>query len=84
MKKILVIASLFIGISSFAMQDNDRQERVPPQEAISICEGKDTGSTCSVKTPRGDTLEGTCKNTPDKKYFVCMPENMENNRPPRK
>jgi len=27
-----------------------------------------------MKTPRGDIVEGTCKNTPDEKYFACKPE----------
>jgi hypothetical protein len=27
-----------------------------------------------MNTPRGE-MTGQCMNTPDKKYFVCMPEN---------
>lgn len=49
--------------------------REPPEEAITACEGQAEGNECSVTTPRGDTLEGTCKYTPDDKYFVCEPEN---------
>jgi len=45
----------------------------PPKEAIEICVGQDEGSQCTMNTPRGE-LSGTCQNTPDKKYFVCMPE----------
>ena len=63
----------------FAQEQQSRRE--PPKEAISACENKKTGDTCSMSTPKGDTLEGTCKNTPDDKYFVCMPENMPNGRP---
>lgn len=51
-------------------------DRKPPQVAIDACEDKEEGTTCQVTTPRGDTLSGTCKNTPDDKYFVCMPDNM--------
>ena len=45
----------------------------PPKEAIEICVDKNEGSKCTMNTPRGQ-LSGTCMNTPDKKYFVCMPE----------
>ena len=45
----------------------------PPKEAIEICVDQESGSECTMSTPRGD-LTGTCQNTPDKKYFVCMPE----------
>ena len=74
--------SLLFCITVYAQQN--REERKPPQEAISICEGKSDGDTCTVKTPRGDTLEGTCSNTPDNKYFACKPNNMNNNRPPKR
>lgn len=53
---------------------NQGGERKPPQEAIDICKGQSEGSECKVTTPRGDTLTGICQNTPDDKYFVCMPE----------
>lgn len=81
MKKVMIFISLMAATLSFAKGPG--QDRKPPQEAISACEGKSEGTTCSVTTPRGDTLSGTCKNTPDDKYFVCMPENMSNGRPPK-
>lgn len=77
MNKIITTLTIFALTASFAQDmkpprgGNGGQ---PPQEAIDACEGEDTGAACSVETPRGDTLEGTCQNTPDKKYFVCMPE----------
>ena len=74
--KIAFIGIMFFGMINFAIAQDNRgpQNGTPPKEAISICKNKDTGSTCTMKTPQGDTLEGTCKNTPDNKYFVCMPE----------
>lgn len=48
----------------------------PPKEAIEVCKGLDEGTKCTMQTPRG-TLNGLCMNTPDKKYFVCMPEGGE-------
>ena len=59
---------------SYAKQGGEK--RTPPKEAIEICVGQEEGSSCSVTTPRGDTLLGQCMTTPDKKYFACVPENM--------
>ena len=85
MKKSVLIATLFVVTISFANQSSNgqgqREMRKPPQEAITICEGQDEGNSCNITTPRGDTQDGTCKNTPDGKYFVCMPLNMKNSRP---
>lgn len=77
MKKLLV--TLMILGSTLAIANEDRSERrggdrQPPQEAIDICVGQAADSTCQITTPHGDVLEGTCKYTPDQKYFVCMPE----------
>ncbi|MEA2050423.1 MAG: hypothetical protein U9O56_06820 [Campylobacterota bacterium] len=58
-----------------------REMREPPQEAITICENKSSGDSCTMQSPRGDTVEGTCEDTPDGNYFACKPENMGNNRP---
>lgn len=71
-----ILTMMIFGVINFAIAQGNKTQRqsTPPKEAIEICKNKDTGSTCSIKTPRGDTLEGTCKYTPDEKYFVCMPE----------
>ncbi len=78
MKKFIAMLCIVGAVVSFA-SDNSRPQRgergTPPAEAISACEGQETGAICQVITPRGDTLDGTCKNTPDEKYFVCMPAN---------
>ncbi len=55
-------------------------KRTPPPEAISACSGKSEDDACSVTTPRGDTMEGTCRNTPDGEYFACIPKG---HRPPQ-
>jgi len=76
MKKTLLLITLVTATLSLANQNSNQQRemREPPKEAISICEGKSEGDTCSMETPRGDTVKGTCQNTPDDKYFACMPE----------
>jgi len=77
MKKSLVTLCILSVSLAFANQPTQPKsgKRQPPQEAITACEGKDDGSSCTVKTPRGHTLEGTCRTTPDKKYFACKPKN---------
>lgn len=81
MKKIIVIGALLALTFGLAQEQRPQQgeERIPPQEAIAICDGQDEGTSCSMTTPRGDTMEGTCGNTPDGKYFACKPKN-----PPRR
>lgn len=78
MKKIIVIGCILLGATaSFANQGPCRggdEDCKPPQEAISICEGKAADSTCQVTSPHGDLVNGTCQNTPDEKYFACKPE----------
>ena len=73
----LCATSALVTISYAKPQGADK--RTPPKEAIEICVGQEEGSECRMNTPRGELL-GTCQNTPDKKYFVCMPENM---KPPK-
>jgi len=76
MKKVLLTLSL-ATLTLLIANENAPQKgkRVPPQEAISACSGKAENSSCSVTTPRGNTIEGSCKNTPDGKYFACIPTN---------
>ena len=57
---------------SYARQEGGEKGE-PPKEAIEVCVGQEAGTSCTMNTPRG-SLIGECKNTPDKKYFVCMPE----------
>ncbi|MDD2791245.1 MAG: hypothetical protein PHU40_11380 [Sulfurimonas sp.] len=77
MKKIVLIAALCITTMSFASEKergDQREIREPPKEAIAVCKDQAEDSKCSITTPRGDTMEGTCKSTPDEKYFACMPD----------
>lgn len=75
MKKIIMMLCVAIVSISFAneMRGGPQQGGEPPKEAINVCKNKDVGATCSITSPEGDTISGTCKNTPDDKYFVCMP-----------
>lgn len=55
-------------------QPSGEGKRTPPPEAIEACQGQEDGTECLMTTPRGDTLTGTCQNTPDNKYFACKPK----------
>lgn len=77
-KKLTVILLLSTTSTLFTMGHS--QSRQPPQEAIDICKYKSSKESCSITTLKGETLEGTCQDTPDGKYFVCMPENMPKHR----
>jgi len=87
MKKFIITLCILASATYCVANQNENERGAkpgmgePPKEAISICEGKNEGDTCSMTTPRGDTLEGTCKTTPDDKYFACMPADMKNKRP---
>ena len=85
MKKIITTLALIAITASFAQNGQGPRggSGQPPKEAIEACVGEDEGTTCSVETPRGDTLEGTCQDTPDKKAFACVPNNHKegNDRP---
>lgn len=76
MKKFIVMVCVLGATMSFAQGPcrGGDSDCTPPQEAIDACEGQSTDATCQVTSPQGDLISGTCKNTPDKKYFVCMPE----------
>lgn len=77
MKKIITTLAIFALTASFAQEGKPPRggQGQPPKEAIEACDNEEVGTGCTVQTPRGDTLEGTCQNTPDEKYFACVPNN---------
>lgn len=83
MTNILVLLLVVMSTIGFANEDTNRNKPdhprmgPPPKEAIDICLKKKEESSCKMTTPRGDTLTGTCRTTPDKKYFVCAPNRNE-------
>jgi hypothetical protein len=77
MKKSIVAIAIFALTATFAQEmrpPHGGSDRKPPQDAISACQGQESGTTCSMKSPEGDTVTGTCQNTPDEKYFACKPK----------
>ena len=47
----------------------------PPQEAITACESKNVGDSCSFTGRREETVSGTCVEVEEQ--IVCAPEGME-------
>jgi hypothetical protein len=54
----------------------DRPDRTgrhqPPVEALNACFGSSPGASCSFKSPRGDTLYGTCQSPAGE--LACVPQ----------
>lgn len=71
MKNVFLITALVFSGTIFAQPRGG--DRVPPENAISVCEGKADQSSCTMEGRRGDQLSGTCENTPDGAYFACKP-----------
>ena len=79
MKTALILLLTAISTFSFANEEMNHQKPEhrmgsPPHEAIQICVNQAEESACQITGPRGDTMQGKCKTTPDDKYFACMPE----------
>lgn len=78
MKKIITTMTMLALTATFAQPPGGGQggqrgpgSGQPPKEAIAACKNKDEGASCSFKSPRGDSPEGTCKK--DGEYLACMP-----------
>lgn len=54
-----ILAPASVWASAGPMERTGRRE--PPQEAIDACKGKSEGASVEIVTPRGDTIEATCK-----------------------
>ena len=62
---------------NYAITSVPQQAQQPPQEALSICSGKTTNTSCSFISPQG-TIFGTCQTPPYQTFLICVPHN-----PPR-
>lgn len=79
MKKFIAIVCIIGATASFANEgscskkEGRENDRKPPREAIEVCVGQIKDATCQVTSRHGDILNGTCRYTPDEKYFACVP-----------
>lgn len=83
MKKIILFFCVTTSLVTMSYAMGNQRGGTPPAEAIEICVGKESGSLCTMETPKG-ALTGQCMYTPDEKYFVCMPEGGPDNGRPEK
>ncbi len=73
--KIIAVVTLLLCTSAHAHPEQRSEQqrpepprhRGPPPEALDACKGKAAGSAVEMKTPRGDTVKGTCR-------MVLVPE----------
>lgn len=68
---LAIFASL--GAAFVNAQDRRGPPREPPAEALQACVNRARGDACTVETPRGDTISGTC-GAPEGRALACMPE----------
>ena len=69
--KTLAAITLLLCSSAYAQPEQKPDHpprRGPPPEALEACKDKAAGSVVEMKTPRGDTVKGTCRmvRTPDR------------------
>jgi hypothetical protein len=46
---------------------------LPPPEALEACRGANQGDACSIRSPRGDTIQGVCQQPPLQQVLACVP-----------
>jgi hypothetical protein len=79
MKRPILIALLCTVCAAAGAQQPPappKDRHGPPPEAMEACKGKRDGDTASAKSPRGDTISGTCR-------LVLIPEGQRGDKPPR-
>src|SRR5574343_299712 len=73
LKPLLLIGLLMGSLNAVAQSSTNNPPPPPeqphghhgiPPEAIAACQGKTAGNTCVIKTPRGESLEGSCDAPP--------------------
>lgn len=70
------VALLLGSFNAFAQpgMQGQGERRGPPEEAFTACENKAVGDSCSVITPHGDEVNGSC-GMPRGERLVCIPDN---------
>ena len=67
MLRLAPLALLLAAAGACAQQQppsppgQQQEHRGPPQEAFDACKGKKDGDAAQMKTPRGETMAGTCR-----------------------
>lgn len=85
-KKLLVLVALaifFPAVGHAASDFNGRPDDGgrppgPPQEAIDACSGKTAGDTVEFNGPRGETMQGICRDMHGQ--LVAVPKDFDQRR----
>lgn len=79
---VLAATALFVAAATAqpAPQRSDDDRPPPPPESLQACASLGAGAACEFKTPRGDTMKGTCW-APEGKPLACKPKDRPNNKP---
>ena len=74
MKKVIIaLTSLVLAFSATQAFASGQERGKPPAEAFEACEGKSEGDTVSITSPKGDSVEATCKTMRGGDDLVAMP-----------
>ena len=74
-------AVLAMGTVAAQTPDANGAPPEPPPEALAACKSLASGKECSVKTPDGTTIAGTCF-APKGKPLACKPKDPPKGAPP--
>jgi len=66
---------LKISLLSFSSLISSISLAMPPQEAFDACQGKKTSESCSISTPDGKQITGSCQQPPHESQQLCIPSN---------
>lgn len=80
---VLAATALFVAAATAQAappRSDDDRPPPPPPESLQACASLGTGAGCEFKTPRGNTMKGTCW-APEGKPLACKPKDRPNDKP---
>lgn len=79
---VLAATALFVAAATAqpAPRSDDDRPPPPPPESLQACASLAAGAACEFKTPRGNTMKGTCW-APEGKPLACKPKDRPHDKP---
>jgi len=86
-KKLLVLVAIAVLLPTVGCASSDRggppdeggRPPGPPQEAIDACKGKSAGDNVEFTGPRGETMQGICRDMHGQ--LVAVPKDFDQKHP---
>lgn len=78
MIKMTLSMLLLLATTNALANPQHRQDKGPPPEAIEACADQEKGTVVSFETPRGETLEATCRLMHEQ--LIAVPNNHKRKR----